>query len=291
MLTKNASITNILFLLICTIVVSGIPWGVFISLEKIKSRRRYDKNYALSTIVQTSTIKGALNTQYLAEILDLSRDRMVHYDKFVESTATEKLLKLPIIYSAEVKKIKPNKVYISYEMRSPVALFGDYENMGIDDNGKVFPIYPFYPEEHRIRLFSASYLKRLQWGDSVYDKNTQLALKIIQYLKKSSLEKKVYSVDTSLADVLSYGRREVIIWLKDKIRVQTKIKKCDCTFNMILRLTPDGYKKQLSNFRILRANMIRDFRKQLLNYRTTSDDINFSPQVLDFRMDDFAIIN
>lgn len=190
--------------------------------------------YQIRTIIQTGPEKEALPTLYLAELLELSSDKPQNYFTFDERVAEVQLLKSPVIKSAIVKKIKPDTVYIDYEVFKPVALMGDSFNLAIDEKGQVFPLAPF---------FSPKRLPKFYFGSKVVDKEQfEIALAILSYIDKRPAfeESRVSLIDVSEAVHESFGKREVVITLEEKGQT------------WYLRLTPHKFPEELNNYVTIR---------------------------------------
>lgn len=198
--------------------------------------------YVLRTIIQTGPEKEALPTGYLAELMGLSIDQPQNYFTFDEEEAREKLIKSPVIKRARVKKIKPDTVYVDYAVFKPIALVGDGTQLAIDEEGHLFPLAPF---------FSPKYLPILYFGMQentvvVEREKFAVALALLAYLDRREVfqESEVCVIDVSEAVHESFGKREVVLTLKEKGAV------------WYLRLTPHKFPEELHHYVTLRESVL-----------------------------------
>lgn len=247
-----------------TFICTSISHRIIRNHIKIPSQ---NKKKTISYIVQTGPQKEALPSDYFAELLDLSVDKPILFSKFSEHLATESLKKSPLILNAFVRKISPNIVYIDYEMRKPVAQIADFINTGIDKEGRIFPLAPF---------FSPKYLPELYLGletipskqDPISDEKLRIAFSILgllaEYERDQFLIKKI---DLSKIYAPSLGEREIVLILDNEIT------------RHFLRLSPKNYAKQLSDYLQLRKNLVQnnqtiDLRIPNLGYIHIEEDVN-----------------
>jgi len=206
--------------------------------------------YEIQSIIQTGPEKEALPTVYLAELLDLSKNLPQNYFAFDEKKAEQKLLTSPVISKARVKKIRPNTIYIDYEVFRPIALWGDNINLGIDEKGHVFPIEPY---------FSLKRLPEIYFGKQEIEREKlEIALAILAYFeKRASFEETIVKmIDVEEAIHPSFGKREVVITLEEKGQT------------WYLRLTPHKFPEELNNFITLKSSYAASSkRKKVVDLR------------------------
>ncbi len=250
--------------------------------------------YKINMIVQIP-VTEKLKTAYLAEIIGLSQDKPVSYFDFNERKALLKLLKSPLIKTAEIKKIKPSFVYINYTVKEPVALLCDYPNIALDKDGFIFPLFPFFPPKNLPEIYLD--LPELAEKKEVFSqplkyKNLNLALEILKVLQSVNLH--VKRIDTAQAFSKSYGKREIIVVLEEELMVKNK-RQTAFVFPRILRLSCEDWTKQLGNYFELRKKMNRDYLKQLQNkkngFKINSSVVCFKPKVIDLRISKLAFID
>lgn len=200
--------------------------------------------YEIQSIIQTGPEKEALPTVYLAELLNLSRNLPQNFFTFDEKEAVKKLLTSPVIAKAKVKKIKPDTVYIDYEVYRPVALWGDNFNLAIDEKGQVFPIEPY---------FSPKRLPEIYFGKQEIEREKlEIALAILNYFEKRKAFEETLIKMIDVRDSLhpSFGKREVVITLEEKGKT------------WYLRLTPHKFPEELNNFITLKSSYMASSKKK-----------------------------
>jgi hypothetical protein len=258
-------------------------------LKKIK-----DSSYNINAIIQTGPQKEALHSIYLSELLNFSIDKPTNIYLFDEKKAEKKLLNSPLIKKANIKKIFPAGIYIDYTIRQPIAWFGDFENIALDTDGYIFPVYPFLTPKKlpEVYLDIASF-DEIGWNKPITGRNIDLALTILKFLSTDEFQKAfhVKKIDVSKAFSDSFGKKEVIITIEEEMNIKKSDKEILCVFPRILRLSLKNYEKQLSNYLSLREKMLCDYKKQLSNLEDDSDTIKFLPKVIDLRISDLAFID
>lgn len=215
-------------------VSSAIGFTAFRAYRYMGLQKLTSQEYFIDTIVQTGPEKGALLSVFLSQILGLSIDKPQNFFLFDEKEAEKKLLSIGVIQEAIVKKERPNRVYIDYSLRQPVARIGDFTNTAIDLDKKLFPLAPFYSPK-RLPEF---YLGIKEFQHDLSGREIDLAFSIFGMLIKSDLHRDVFveRIDVSSAFSDSYGKREVVVTLEDRGK------------KIYLRLTPRGYMKEIGYF-------------------------------------------
>ena len=173
-----------------------------------------DAKYRIDTVIQTGPEKEALSTLYLTELLGLSMDQPQNYFAFDETKALRKLLNCPCIAYAQVKKIKPNKVFIDYELRRPVALYADFENMAIDAERHIFPLIPYFSPKQLPEIVLGEH----KFSDIVMGEKIELAFSVFLTLCYAGLGESasIRRIDVSKAYCPSYGKREIVVVIDHK---------------------------------------------------------------------------
>lgn len=243
------------YIILSLLLVSGSVSGLLYYIKQIITERERDPKFNVVALAQKNSEKERLSTVYLAELLDLSRDHPSNLYQFNVKEGQHKLEDSPLIKEATIKKIKPGTLFIQYKMRLPIALLGDYTNTGIDEEGVLIPLHPFFskkklPVMHLgISAFedddSGTEGERGKWGNPVVSPRMELALELLHYLAFYCPEKtELREIDVAKAFALSYGQRQIVIVLEEKEKPNAKI---------ILRLSTHNYKQELANFLALRV--------------------------------------
>ncbi|MBI5346086.1 MAG: hypothetical protein HZB76_02965 [Chlamydiae bacterium] len=257
-------------------------------------KKSEDPNYNITAIVQTGLQKEALHSLYLSELLNLSMDKPTNLLALDVEDGQKKLLRSPLIKEAKIEKIKPGALYIDYSVRSPVAWLYDFENVALDEEGNVFPIYPFLTPKTlpEIYLDVASF-DEIGWNHPITSRNMELALSILKFLNQDEFKQafRLKRIDVSKAFLDSYGKREIVLLIEEELSANKNNGPVLYIFPRILRLGIKNYEKQLGNYLSLRQKMNADYKKQLLSLKETSDTVTFSQRVINLKISDLAFVD
>lgn len=264
--------------MVSTLLVSGSAFMGWLYFLSIRQHRLNDDQYRITAIVQNSSQGEPLKTAYLAEILDLSSDKPTNIYRFDIEAAQAKLLTLPLIKQAQVRKILPSTLYVQYEMRTPVMLSGNYKNTGIDNAGYQFPLNPFFTPKRLSTLYAKiSNENKPVWGAQLEDNEAlTLALRIQTLFEKDGKQDFfIEKIDLSNLKADSYGQRQIILIIEKSLfdPFYSKSNK-----KIYIRLSPDHYKQGLINF----FNLYHDLQNKLF--------MNQDQLVIDFRVPHLAFI-
>jgi cell division septal protein FtsQ len=219
--------------------VTGIGYNGIYAYLKYRHARRISPNYYLSRIIQTGPQREALNTTYLAELIDISADYPTPIGRFDPSLAARLLLQSPVINEATVNVIEPNTIHIDYTVRQPLAWLLDFSNTAIDENGYPFPVNPFFSPKNLPEIYLS--IDRIAWNQPIEGRSLELAFTILKLL--SDMEFTVKRVDVSQAFAETLGRREIILILADR------------GYSHFLRLSTKDYMQELGNYLEIRENL------------------------------------
>ena len=119
-----------------------------------------------------------------------------------------------------------------------MAVLGDALNLGVDEEGHVFPIEPYFLPKRLPELFFGE--------EKVVKEKLEIGLAILAYLdKRAQFEDCIIQlIDVSEAIHDSFGKREVVITLEEKGQT------------WYLRLTPHKFPEELNNFVNLKNAML-----------------------------------
>ena len=195
-------------------VFTALAFSIYRMLRWMEVERLLNPNYILTQIIQTGPVKEALPTVLLAELIDLSVDHPTNYYALDEKKAEAKLLNCPVIARASVKKIKPNTVYIDYELRRPVALYADFENMAIDEQRRLFPLIPYFTPKQLPEIVLGEH----RFHEMVTGEKIELAFQVLEMLVLAKIQEHaiIKRIDVSKAFSASYGKREIVVVLEQK---------------------------------------------------------------------------
>jgi len=277
------------WIMFSTIIISGFNYFIFTQVKKHKNRIYIDEKYNIKTIAQSD---NSLDSTYLAELMELSLDKPINLFLFDENRAKEKLLSSPFIKEANVKKIKPNCIFVDYMIRKPIAFLYDFDNIAIDDEGYTFPIRPFFSDLDLCKIYLN--LDESYNFEKIETKQALLALDILEKLKKCGFSDlvKIKVLDTSRSENKSYGKREIIMQIEEQIEVNSNQTKKNLIFPKILRFATNNYQEQLGNYISLREKIIKDYENQIKTFdKDLPDTITFKPKTIDLRIPKVAFID
>ena len=284
--TSIISYKWVIFWLILSIpVFSGIPFAIYTLVGSYRQKIAQDPRYLIQNICQTGSRKCALPTEYLAELLELSCDQPDHLYQISLEEKTALLQKSPLIQSASVAIMPPDTLYIDYEVHVPIFQWIERENTGIDIQGRLLPLQPFFLKDDLPKLSLGSAPDAIYFGGILTSKEAALALKIYQILQGKPASLQLKKIDVRRAFAPHYGRREIVLFIDDVVEKQG----AKAVFPKILRFSPKNFSQQLGNFFVLREKMRSDYYKQI-ELEEGQDLVVFSPQIIDFRIDELAFI-
>lgn len=293
------SLVSALCWLVSSILITSV---VGMSLKRqyvqFQKRKNSDPAFIITSIVQTGPQKEALRSEYLAELLGLCVDKPISSYKFNVSLAEQKLLSSPVIQSAKVKIVKPSTVFIDYIVRQPMAWLGDFENIAIDKEGYLFPVYPFFSPKNLPEIFlglapfekipSKPGLPVATFKKPLQGKYVELAFDILYKLQQMQIQD-IFSlkrIDVSAAYEPSLGKRNIVLVIENPIFLSIEGKVKHGTFTHLLRLSTKNYLQELGNYLELREKLIKDDMSNLQKGTKNLD----SKKILDFRLPQLAFI-
>lgn len=125
-----------------------------------------------------------------------------------------RLASSPMIKWASLKK-RGSNVAFHYELRKPLFELVDYENIAIDQEGVLFPLYPFYHAANRVKLVLGCKEDKARLGVATNQPRFALAVHIYELLEQTLPSNvRIQLIDTSLSDAMSLGQRKVIVELQ-----------------------------------------------------------------------------
>lgn len=280
----------------CLFTIIAFSGGHFF-WKQSKLKKIQDPQYHISALIQTGPEKEALQSTYLAELLDLAIDQPTNLYAFDRKLGEKKLLASPLIAEAQIKKNPPNVLYIDYSVRKPIAKLGDYQNIAIDKDGYLFPLTPFYAPKELPEIYLGlphfnapedSFGRRGgAWHVPLQNKYLTLALELLHFLEASPGREglRIKKIDVSNAFAQSLGQREIVLFTEEELIVN----KAYCIFPKMLRVSPKDYTQQMNNFLSLRKNMMEDYSRQLTD-AVIPHSGKFSSRIVDLRIPHLAFV-
>lgn len=125
-----------------------------------------------------------------------------------------RLVSSPMVKWASVKKRRSN-ITFHYELREPLFELIDYKNIAIDQEGVLFPLYPFYHAANRVKLLLGCKEGQALLGVATSSLRFALAKQLYTLLQQTlPANVSVKLIDVSLSDAMSLGQRKVITHLQ-----------------------------------------------------------------------------
>jgi len=283
-LSRTRSFLLIFLSTFCISLPIGLASFFFIRLQKSK---REDPSYVIEAILQTSSSQKKLSTQYLAECLDLSVEASQNLLQFDTKKGEMLLEKSPYIKRATIKKMKPNTLYIDYELHRPEAKVYDLPGFLLDKEGFFVPNI-FHVELPEVYLGLSQLPEKGK--KSISSPKLDYAFEVLRSLKAYfPRELKVKRIDVSNAFDPSFGKRELVLILEEEKKLPHSLQ--TVFFPKYLRVNVKNYVRQLSNFLVLNESMWQDYEKQLSYQKIEGDTLYFRPKIFDLRIKDLAFVD
>lgn len=286
-LRKISLVTALTWIVGSTLVVSGISYTVLRHWFLQKKKSEMDPRLQIVKILQTGPEKEALNTLYLAELMQLSIDRPVTTRSFNLKMAETRLCSSPVIEKARVSLTSPNAILVDYVARRPIAWLYDYVNIGIDIHGIPFPVHPFFSPKNLPEIFLGEPVS-LQWNKQIENSKMQLALTIRNILAPAPFTIKRIDVGHAFAE--SYGKRQITLIIEESFKIDWQSKELLCVLPRILRLSTKEYRKELGNYLVLRDDETRAFDAAVAQFEADGKTARLPEQVIDLRIAGMALI-
>jgi hypothetical protein len=207
-----------------------------------KHERALNSRYQIKRVIQTGPQRTPLKTSFLAELIGLSANKPSPIGTFDEELAAKKLLACPVIKEATVSLREPDTIYIDYTVRQPVALLYDYDNAAIDEEGVVFPLFPFYTPKRLPEIYLG--IQGIHFFTPLEGPKVELALKILRMLSFQNIYIRRIDVSKALAPTL--GEREIVLMVQEDVLTH------------FLRLSVKDFAQEIGNYLELRSKLPKD---------------------------------
>lgn len=217
-----------------------IIWLIYFHQLKQKFN---DPHYQIIAIMQETVTPESLQTNYLAELLDLSLDRPTNLYQFDLTIAAQRLRASPLIKQAQIKKIRPGTLFIKYQMRKPHLFLEDLTNTAMDEEGFLFPFAPFFTPKKLPTVYLGWNSAHYQRGMTIKnDAQMKLAMELLDLVDKRFPNRslRVKRLDLSKSDEERIGRREIVMELIHENEAGTNV--------YLIRMNPKKYFDNLQSF-------------------------------------------
>ncbi|GAB4184479.1 MAG: hypothetical protein Tsb0015_00450 [Simkaniaceae bacterium] len=280
----------IFYIVLSILLISGGGYGF---LRRIEKAKKMHTNDLITTILQTGPEKEALKTEFFAEMLNLSCDRPISQQLFPIRKAELLLKNHPIIKDAELRFLDKNTLYINYEVKKPIAYLGNFENLGIDEEGNIFPIKPFLKKVRLPEIFFSEkdFAQENILRTNLKNQSFQTALELIHFFFEKSLAERFWikQVDVSQIFSESYGKREIILSIENEKKIKKGNREYIVILPHIVRLHAKEYLKAACNYLELRNRIIEE--ENFEGLQNFDEERKVLPaKILDFRIPRLAFI-
>jgi len=231
----------LLWILFSVVAVSGSAtvgwtlWGY-----RLRGRSG-DERYTLKVVAQRAG-RHLLPTSYLVEQLDLSVDQRVNLFSLNLKECAQRLVASPVIAKARVVRLPPDTLLVEVEPRVPVALLFDFADTAIDDQGRFFPLAPFYTPKRLPEVVLGLPAGEHAWEVECDRRKLELMRDLLDLLSSPPFCDCfcVRRIDLSSAFAPSFGRREIVIEVE-----------IDEECSHLLRVSLSDYRSALYNYLVL----------------------------------------
>jgi len=138
----------------------------------------------LKTLIQKTPTSQALSARFFSDYLGLSPGgRFQILQKLDLSKIQKKLEEFPIFKHVHAEFTPIGELLVSYELRKPVLALKDYAQLGVDAEGMIVPIAPYYSPKRLPEVYLG--LKTIEWNRA---QQVNQALDIMAYFDHHALE-------------------------------------------------------------------------------------------------------
>ncbi|MCH9617699.1 MAG: hypothetical protein SP4CHLAM5_10800 [Chlamydiia bacterium] len=214
----------------------------------------------ISKICQISLQKEALSSLYLTELLDLSYDKKTFRDDLDIESCQKKLVSSPLITDATLSFIDNGHIKVEYRHVTPIARLGDFLNCGIDKEGRLFPLKPFFSKQGLPKVYLGIHQIEKEKNMESYQEKSKwiFARNFLMYLEGLDISGKIISIDVSKISEKSLGKNEIIVVIEYLDRKD------------YLRLSKRNYLNEVTNYIILCDKLKDESGTYMIDFRFES---------------------
>jgi hypothetical protein len=203
------------------ILASVLFWGTVFFAWKWhcfqQKKRVEDPRWTLQRIAARSKTADRLPFPVLAEMAHVTADEPKSLFSVHPKELQRNLCKHPSIAYSRVWRLLPGTIGIEYALRQPVAILGGVKNVGIDAQGKLFFLSPFFASKRLPKIFLKNiYSQNLAALErEIRKEEIQEALMLLSSIPRflGSYGFTVSAVDCSKKHHENFFAREIIVTL------------------------------------------------------------------------------
>lgn len=249
----------IAYVLLSVVVVWGTLFVSWWYHDYTMSERTKDKAFTIQGIVSSCPGPDFLSSKQLATLLGLATKEPQNLYLFDPHNAERIFKGFPAIKTSSISRLRPNAVFIRYELRKPFVQLVEFENTALDSDGYPFPLFPVYSPKRLPEVYLG--LAQISWNEPIATEEFRVACELLHYLEEVLPKTvRVTRIDTHNIKSPSRGRQEIVVVL-DKY---------------YLRLHATDYKKNIKQFLAL-----------LPTLKTMNEN---KQQIIDLRLSGFALV-
>lgn len=202
------------------VVFSACLWGAFGAAwwwhHRQHQARQSDERFLIKRLAVRPVTADRLPLSVLSELLEVDGQKPLSLFAISTDQARCRLMRCPALADARVWKLLPGTLGVEYMLRTPVATLAGLKNVGIDEDGKLFFLFPLYaPKRLPTLVLPLKPVKTLSEGQKAVRNlhETAIALKLLERLNEIGGPRHmvVDSIDVTNMPHPNVFRREVVV--------------------------------------------------------------------------------
>jgi hypothetical protein len=165
----------------------------------------------LTTLIQKTPTMQALSPRFFSNYLGLNpKGKNIAIKRLDIQKINKKLKAFPIFKSIHAEFTKEGELEVNYHLRSPQYTLKDFSNCGVDEEGYLFPLAPFYTPKKLTQIYLG--LQDLNFSKKHY---VLLANQIIEFFNLNKLDQlSIALIDLSKMNSNLKSHQEVIVTIE-----------------------------------------------------------------------------
>lgn len=170
--------------------------------------KKYQRPVLLKALIQKTPTIDQLSPRFFSDYLGLSPLGQPLILKRLDAVKIQNRLKeFPVFKSIEAEFTPLGELCVSYDLRRPLFELYDYKNCGLDKEGFITPLVPFYSPKKLPQIYLG--LKQLSWDEP---HNISQALDIVDFFEKNQFQGiNLKRIDLSRLNHKLISHREIIV--------------------------------------------------------------------------------
>ena len=170
--------------------------------------KKNEQAVILNVLIQKTPTLNALSPRFFSDYLGLCPNgRPLLLKKLDQLKIQKKLQEFPVFKTIQSELTHGGELIVSYELRKPLYILKDYDNLGLDQEGVIIPITPYYSPKKLPEVYLG--LDKVTWNKK---HKIEYAHQIVSYFNKYRLDIfNIKLIDLSLLDHAIPAYREVVL--------------------------------------------------------------------------------